>query len=238
MAQSRLARGKGARVPRLAAFLLGAVVVVVASGALAARPDPPEDVDAFVAAPRAIVAESVARVIAILNEPDLDSAARRAQIEQIAFDVFDFTTMSKLVLARSWKKFDPEQRTEFIGEFKIHLSRNYGSRLDRYQQTDVKVMGTRLEPRNDVSVLTEVVGGQFDGVEMNYRLRARDDQWGVIDVVIEGVSLVANFRSQFKHVLSRGGPDDLLEQMNKKNASPHEDEDDEEEGDATEAQAG
>ncbi|MBW2229205.1 MAG: ABC transporter substrate-binding protein [Deltaproteobacteria bacterium] len=211
--------GRGCR-HGLRTLFVGAVLMATGTSVLAAHPDPPEDVDAFVVAPRAIVAESVARVIAILNEAGLSSPERRKRIEGIAFDVFDFTTMSKLVLARGWRTFDASQREAFIHEFKIHLSRSYGSRLDRYQQTDVAVVGTRLEPRNDVSVLTRVVGGQYDGVEMNYRLRERGGEWGVIDVVIEGVSLVANFRSQFKEVLSRGGPDELLEQMRKKNATP------------------
>jgi phospholipid transport system substrate-binding protein len=97
--------------------------------------------------------------------------------------------------------------------------------------------GARLEPRNDVTVLTQVVGGQFDGVEMNYRLRERGGEWRVIDVVIEGVSLVANFRSQFKQVLSRGDPDDLLEQMRKKNAASLADEE-ENAGEPADGQAG
>lgn len=201
-----------------ASLLLVLAAVFGASPANTATPEPPADVDAFVAAPLEIVEQSVARVIVILNEPDLTSIERRARIETIAFDVFDFETMSKLVLARGWKKFDAEQRREFVLEFKIHLSRNYGSRLDRYQQTDVAVSGARLEPRNDVTVLTHVVGGQFDGIEMSYRLRERGGKWGMIDIVIEGVSLVANFRSQFKQVLSTSGPDGLLRQMKKKNS--------------------
>jgi phospholipid transport system substrate-binding protein len=64
------------------------------------------------------------------------------------------------------------------------------------------------------------VGGEFDGVELDYRLRQRDGEWKVIDVVIEGVSLIANFRSQFREVVGQKGPDGLLEQMRAKNAEP------------------
>jgi len=170
------------------------------------------------AEPTRLVRETLEKVVAILQNADLPAAERRRRIEKLAFDVFDFETMGKLVLARSWRKFDTEQRREFIEQFKQHLSRNYGSRLDRYQQTDVDVVAARIEPRNDVTVLSRVVGGDFEGVELDYRLRRRDGEWKVIDVVIEGVSLVANFRSQFREIVNRKGPDGLLAQMRAKNA--------------------
>ena len=179
----------------------------------------------LVGPPRAIVEETVGKVLVILNEDGLTSEVRRKRIEAIAFEVFDFKTMGKLVLARNWKKFDKAQRSDFIAEFKTYLSRNYGSRLDRYQQTDVDIVGTRIEPRNDVTVLSKVVGGQFDGVEMNYRMRERGDVWRVIDVVIEGVSLIGNFRAQFKEVVGNGGPEALLAAMRKKNAQSKSDDD-------------
>lgn len=167
--------------------------------------------------PREVVEVTVSKVLAILADESLDRATRRAKIEAIAFDVFDFTTMSKLSLARNWKHFDDDQRRAFVREFKAHLSRTYGSRLDRYRQENVEIVATREEPRGDVTVMTKVLGGQFDGIEMDYRLRHRRERWRAIDVVIEGVSLVANFRSQFAEVLSKGGPDDLIEDLRTKN---------------------
>lgn len=183
-----------------------------------------EETAAFLAAPTAMVTATVADVIVILQAPDLASSERRARIERIAFEVFDFETMSKLVLARNWKKFDDAQRREFVEQFKVYLSRNYGSRLDRYQQTDVRIVGARIEPRDDVTVMSKVVGGSSDGIELDYRLRSRKGEWKVIDVVIEGVSMLANFRSQFRDVMSKKGPDALLEQMRVKNAEPVPDE--------------
>jgi phospholipid transport system substrate-binding protein len=206
--------------PGLAAVTLLLWLATLSGVAFAEAAKPDEA--ALVAAPREVVESTINRVLVILNEDGLSSAVRRARIEAIAFDVFDFATMGKLVLARNWKKFDPEQRKSFIAEFKQHLSRNYGSRLDRYQQTAVDIVGTRVEPRNDVTVLSKVVGGQFDGIEMNYRVRERKGSWRVIDVVIEGVSLIANFRAQFVEVIGNRGPDALLELMREKNAEPPE----------------
>ncbi len=175
------------------------------------------DDSALVEAPRALVEKTIGEVLAILKEPDLSSPERRRKIEAIAFEVFDFRTMSKLVLARNWKRFSKDQREEFVEQFKRHLSRNYGSRLERYERTDVAITGTRIEPRNDVTVRSHAVGGRFDGIEMDYRMRQKKGTWLAIDVVIEGVSLVANFRSQFVEIISNGGPEELLRQMKGKN---------------------
>ena len=80
-------------------------------------------------------------------------------------------------------------------------------------------VSARVEPRGDVTVRTVVVGGQNDGVEIHYRMRKREGPWMVIDVVIEGVSLVSNFRSQFQEVVSEGGPALLRERLQQKNVA-------------------
>lgn len=227
--RTEMRSGGGAVVDRLptrvlTGFSMAIAVVMVAVGVSAATGKSAVDEAAFLAPPTALVTATVADVIAILQNASLTSADRRERIEHLAFEVFDFETMSKLVLARNWKKFDAAERTEFVEQFKLYLSRNYGSRLDRYQQTDVKIIGARIEPRDDVTVMSRVVGGGFDGIELDYRLRGRNGEWKVIDVVIEGVSMLANFRSQFKDVLSRKGPEALLRQMRTKNANPVKDE--------------
>lgn len=167
--------------------------------------------------PRKLIEETADQIVSILARVDQPSEIRVREIEEIAYDIFDFTTMSKLVLARNWRKLDKSKRAEFVREFKRLLSRTYGTRLDRYNQEKVEVYGTQLEPRNDVSVKTRIVGGQFDGAEIAYRLRKRKDRWRIIDVVIEGVSLVSNYRSQFAEVLNGGTIDDLLAKMRDKN---------------------
>jgi phospholipid transport system substrate-binding protein len=167
--------------------------------------------------PRAVVETTVQDVIRILGQKELPTPERRAQIEKIAWERFDFPTVSKLVLARGWKRFSPEQRTRFTDEFRAYLSRTYGSRIDRYEQERVDIVSERKEPRGDVTVVTRILGGQADGVEVQYRLRQIDADWRFIDVVIEGVSLVGNYRAQFQEILGRGGPDELIETLRRKN---------------------
>lgn len=171
------------------------------------------------AAARAVMEETVSDVLAVLRAPELETPERRAQLEAIARDRFDFETMSKLVLRRSWTKFSPEQRVEFVDAFTDHLATSYGSRVERYNQQDVQITGTRAEPRGDVTILTTILGGSADDIAMDYRLRSQEGNWRVIDVKIEGISLISSFRSQFKEVLSQNGPDEVLRRLREKTAT-------------------
>ncbi len=172
-------------------------------------------------AAQAVIEQTVKDVLAVLQNGELEKAERRSRIEQIAYDRFDFRTTSRLVLARNWKKFDSSQQQEFQREFKKFLALNYGSRIERYDQEEVEITGTREEPRGDVTVKTRIVGGQYEDATVDYRLRKnkKDGGWYVIDVIVEGISLVSNYRDQFREVLSRGGPDSLLKQLREKNES-------------------
>ena len=127
--------------------------------------------------------------------------------------------MSRLVLARNWKRFSKEQQVEYVSEFKTYLSNNYGNRIERYDQEEVEILSARDEPRGDVIVQTKIAGGQFTGALVDYRLRKTAGEWRVIDVVIEGISMVSNFRDQFKAVVSSGGPELLLKKLKEKNAA-------------------
>lgn len=198
-------------------FSIGLLLVSLILSMVAPAPARAADDPAITAEPRQLMAETADRIIAILGQSDLPQEERVRQIEEIAYDIFDFRTMSKLVLARNWRKLSDEQKAEFVREFKRNLSRTYGTRLDRYEQEKVEIFGARVEPRNDVTIKTRIVGGQFDGAELSYRMRKRSDRWRIIDVVIEGVSLVSNYRSQFAEILSSESIDDLLGKLRDKN---------------------
>jgi phospholipid transport system substrate-binding protein len=160
------------------------------------------------------------RVIPILQDKSLSSEQKREHIEQIAYEAMDFDTLSKLVLARNWSKFSPAQQQEFVAEFKRHLSVTYGRNVDNYKNEKVKILNEREEGRGDVTVQTKILrGGGSDDVIVDYRLRQRGGEWKIIDVIVEGVSLVSNFRSQFQDIVAQGGPDRLLVLIKEKNAN-------------------
>ena len=215
--------GVGAIAAYLRVGLAALVVAAVAAVPSVLMPSPaqaqakPAANAALTEAPRKLIDETAVKIVAILARKSDSTEKRVADIEAIAYELFDFSTMSKLVLARNWRKATPEQKTTFVKEFKRHLSHTYGTRLDRYDQERVDVYAAQVEQRNDVSVKTRVVGGQFDGAEISYRLRKQGERWRIIDVVIEGVSLVSNYRSQFQEVLNTGTVDDLIAKLRDKN---------------------
>jgi phospholipid transport system substrate-binding protein len=167
---------------------------------------------------RATMQKTVDDVLVILGDKSLALPAKRERIQGIAYERFDFETMSKLVLKRDWKKFDAAQQQEFVTEFREHLSARYGENLGRYENEKVEVTSHHAETNGDVSVKTVIRGGKFDGTPVDYRLR-NASQWRVIDVVIENVSLVSSFRTQFADVLAKSGPTGVLAKLKERNAA-------------------
>jgi phospholipid transport system substrate-binding protein len=189
-------------------------VVVVALLALAAGRAGAAD------GPRQVVETTANQVLAVLNQKELPLDEKRSKIEDIVYAHVDFETLSRLVLARNWKRFDERQYADFKNEFKRHLSVTYGNNISEYKNESVAILGDRPEARGDSTVHTKIVrasGGQ--DILVDYRLRKRESEWKIIDVIVEGVSMVANFRSQFQSILSSGGPDRLLKLLREKNAS-------------------
>ena len=204
-------RSRAVRAPRR---FLGVVAVALLGFA---SPQPPDA--AAQSAPRAMIQQTIDAVLVVLDDKALSTEQKRSRIEEIAYQRFDFPVVSRLVLARDWNRFSKPQQTAFMEEFKRYLAVNYGNRIERYNQQKVEIVGERQEPRGDVTIQSVVHGGEFEGATIDYRLRQRDGEWLVIDVIVEGISFVSNFRDQFKEVLARGGPDELLQKLREKNAA-------------------
>ncbi len=168
--------------------------------------------------PTGVVQETADAVVAVLEDKSLTSQEKRAKVEQIVCAHFDFTTLSKLVLARNWRQLSPTQQHDFVEEFKRHLSMTYGRNVETYNNERAVITGDRQETQGDWTVKTKIVRPHADDILVDYRLRKQDGSWQVIDVIIEGVSLVANFRSQFQEIMTSGGADKLIQLLREKNA--------------------
>jgi phospholipid transport system substrate-binding protein len=168
-------------------------------------------------APVTVIRETTDAVIAVLARKDLPAEQKRRDIEQIVDNSFDFTTLSRLVIARNWNTLTPEQQQQFVTEFKRHLSLTYGRNIETYHDERVVITGEREEARGDRIVKTRIKRPNGEDIPVDYRLRATDGVWRVIDVIIDGVSLVANYRSQFQSIISRDGPAQLIELLHEKN---------------------
>ncbi len=200
------------RLARTATVILAAVVSGLAAPGVRAATESE-------AGARAVIAVTIDEVLAVLRDRSVPTEDRIRSIEKIVYGRFDLEVMSRLVLARNWKRFSEEQKAQYVEEFKRYLTNTYGNRIERYDQQEVEIIGEREEPRGDVVVKTKILGGEFEGALVDYRLRKQGSEWRVIDVVIEGISMVSNYRDQFKAIISRGGPELLLDKLKEKNAA-------------------
>lgn len=170
-------------------------------------------------APRAVVDRMTNAALAVLGDKSLGVDEKRHRLEEIVYREVDFDTMSRLVLGRNWSRFTPEQQAEFVKLFREHLSVTYGNNIENYKNERVEIVGDREEGRGDWTVQTKIIrGGGSSDIQVDYRLRKQGDTWKIIDIVIERVSLVANFRAQFQDILGNGNPEKLLQILRDKNA--------------------
>ncbi len=174
---------------------------------------------------REVVESAMREVLTILPDANLSPAEKRGQVRDVAYAHMDFETISRLSMGRNWRDVPEPKRAEFIEEFRIHMSATYGSAIDRYTDEDITVTGDRREVNGDRTIPT-VIGkpgaDRQNSIGIDYRLRRKGEQWMVIDVSVDGVSMVANFRSQFQSILAQGGIDRLLALLREKNATTRE----------------
>jgi phospholipid transport system substrate-binding protein len=175
------------------------------------------------ASPRAVIDKVLKDALAILRDGSLTKAQRTQKVREVAEQSMDFDTLAHLSLGPGWQGLTEAQRKEFTEEFRKHVIATYAHTTDEYTNEDLAVAADHAEPRGDWTVQTTVIGDK-DGrrqkiAEVDYRLRQRDAKWKIIDVTIDGVSLMANFRSQFQEIMGNGGYDKLIRMLREKNAT-------------------
>jgi phospholipid transport system substrate-binding protein len=159
--------------------------------------------------PQSTVERHVNAVLAVLKATDMDDETKREKLRVLSDEVFDFTVLSRGTLGKNWKRMSDSQRTEFVSLFRKLLEKTYLDRAFEYQDERVVLKGEKMFSRNRSEVRSTVISGQNE-VPVDYRLVLRKGQWRVYDVVVEGVSLVKNYRTQFREILVDRTPEDLL----------------------------
>jgi len=168
----------------------------------------------YAATPMETVETGVNKVIAKLSEPGFKDQAKDVQISQLSDlinTIFDFEELSKRTLGREWKKMKAEQQNEFVQLFRKLLQGVYADRLLAY--SDQKILfdkETELKKgRAEVQSYLQTSDGKK--IPLFYRLTDKSGSWKVYDVIIEGVSMVKNYRTQFREILAKDSPEKLLE---------------------------
>jgi phospholipid transport system substrate-binding protein len=169
--------------------------------------------------PLETVQAKITRVLEVLRDPALKAESakdiRKKKLQAIADETFDYPLLSRMTLSRNWRKLSEEQKKEFIRLYRQILENTYMDKILSY--TDEKVSFDKEITLSDTraEVQTRIVTKTSD-VPIDYRVALTDGAWKVYDVVVEGISLVSNYRAQFEAILSKDSPDELLKLMRKK----------------------
>ena len=193
---------------RLAAAMI--VATLVAGGALD---------HARAGAPTDQVKSGTDQVLKIIQDPALKGAdktpVRRQQLRTVADQVFDWQETGKRALGRHWQPLTPEQRQQFSSLFADLVERSYVGKIELYSGEKIIYAGDTIEG-DQATVKTKLITKSQTEIPIDYRMQKEGDRWRVYDVLIEGVSLVGNYRTQFNRVIQQTGYDDLVKKMKTK----------------------
>jgi len=163
------------------------------------------------------VRRSVGEVLEIVQSQP-DGPARRTAVRQAANRLFDFEETAKRALGPHWQQRTPAEHEEFVRLFSDLLEAAYVGKIDLYQGEKITYVGETVDG-DQATVKTRIVTKQGNEVPVDYRLLREMDGWRVYDVIIEGVSLVANYRTQFNKIIQTSSYDDLVKRMRAKDFS-------------------
>jgi len=164
----------------------------------------------------------VQKGIALLKDTEYRASdkkeAQREEIWRLVKQVFDFEQISMRALARSWRDFNPDQQKAFVEAFTELLKNTYMDKIQgEFHDEEVVFEGEDLITDQKAEVKSKIVRGGKLEIPIDYSLYKSASGWLVYDVKIEGVSMVKNYRSQFKSILAKDSPDDLIKRLQELN---------------------
>ena len=189
---------------RSIALALAVASALVASGTACAGP------------PTDQLRSHVDRVLQVLEDPGLRDPARaperRAAVRQIANEIFDFPETARRSLGPHWQARTAAEQQEFVALFGDLLERSYISRIELYGGERIQYVGDAVDG-DQARVQSKLLTRAGTEVPIEYRMLRRAERWRVYDVVIEGVSLVASYRTQFNRIIRSSSFEELVRKM-------------------------
>jgi phospholipid transport system substrate-binding protein len=188
------------------------MIVALLSGAMPARAG---------TTPTEEVQETIGRIVGVLQDPMVaDGAAiakRKALVREALAARFDFKEMAKRSLGNHWQSVAARQQ-EFVSVFTNFVERVYVGRIDSLKDTKITFVRERIEG-GVAQVDTKIVPAKGDDFPMNYRLHLVGGKWKIYDMIVENISLVGNYRSQFDRILVSATFDELLKKLQEKTSA-------------------
>ena len=173
-------------------------------------------------APEQLVQKITDEVLAaIKSDKQLAAGDKQKAIklaEEKVLPYIDFEQATRLAVGRAWSQASPEQKKRLVGEFRNMLVRTYSNAIQSYQGQTLKVLPSRgKQDPEDTTVRTQFIRSGGQPLPIEFHMRKTDKAWMVYDIVVEGVSLVMTYRSEFDAVVKQEGIDGLIKRLAQKN---------------------
>jgi len=161
---------------------------------------------------------TVSQALGVMRDQELKKPERMdervARLKKIADARFDYGEMAKRALGGQWDKLRERERQEFVDLFTEFLTATYVDKLHAYSDEEVKFLNERLD--GNYAEVKSILVGKKTEIPMDYRLMEKDGDWKAYDVVIDGISLVQNYRGQFKAILRSSSYEQLIQILRNK----------------------
>ncbi len=165
------------------------------------------------------VKSTIDKVLAVLQDGSLSNDAKRDEIRNIISERFDYRGMSIRTLGKNWKGASKEQKKRFTAAYRRLLEDTYLVMVEEYTDEKVDFVKEDIKKQKYAQVNTLIVRTGAPPIPVNYKARLRKDKWWIYDVVIEGVSMISNYRTSYQQIAKNQGLDGLIAQIEEKVAT-------------------
>jgi phospholipid transport system substrate-binding protein len=174
---------------------------------------------AYAGEPLDIVKTAADKTIQILRDPNLRSNDRKQErmerLKEVLNPIFDYDEMAKRALGAHWRRRTPAEQVEFVKLFRDFLERIYSDKVNLYEGQKV-IFGRETIEKDFAEVASTMVNTKGEEIGVVYRLRRADGEWKVYDALVENVSIINNYRSQFDRIISKYSFDELKRLLREK----------------------
>jgi phospholipid transport system substrate-binding protein len=158
--------------------------------------------------------------VALLKDPSYSSPSKydeqREKIWELVHDIFDFRIISMRALAREWRSFTPKQQEEFTEAFTELLKHNYLNKIQgQFRDEEVVFLEQDMLTDKQAVVKSKILRQQTE-IPMDYKVVLSQGKWRIYDINVEGISLIKNYRTQFKSILAKESPEELIQRIRQK----------------------
>ena len=164
------------------------------------------------------VKKTLDSIMVIVSREDLKNnekkAERRVLLREVISKKFSYYEMSRRSLTKHWKERTAEEKKEFIDLFGKLLENSYANKIESF--TDEKIIYIDEKKKGNVALVKTIIQKNNDEIPVNYKLVKLDNDWKIYDFIVEGVSMIKNYRTQFKKIIHKSSYEELVSKLKKK----------------------